>query len=62
VLTLWTCNPSALSQLFYRDGATITNRLGKAVTPKGNSLADGVWLTLWTNNRANVQEWSVKGF
>ncbi|MFF9848226.1 RICIN domain-containing protein [Streptomyces litmocidini] len=61
VLTLWTCG-SASSQQFKPDGATITNQLGKAITPDGNSLADGKWLTLWTNNRANVQEWSVKGF
>ncbi|MGW5782093.1 ricin-type beta-trefoil lectin domain protein [Streptomyces sp. NPDC003863] len=61
VLTLWDCG-SASSQQFKPDGATITNRLGKAITPDGNSLDDGRWLTLWTNNRANVQEWSVKGF
>ncbi|MER6133733.1 RICIN domain-containing protein [Streptomyces sp. NPDC001815] len=62
VLTLWTCNASAGSQQFAPNGNTITNRLGKAVTPKDSSLADGTWLTLWPNNRADVQQWSVKGF
>ncbi|MEU1230402.1 RICIN domain-containing protein [Streptomyces sp. NPDC005828] len=61
VLTLWDCG-SASSQQFAPNGGTITNRLGKAITPTGNSLADGTWLTLWTNNGANVQEWSAKGF
>lgn len=61
VLTLWTCNGNA-SQLFQQDGGAVTNRLGKAVTPKGDSLDDGTYLTLWSKTGNDSQEWRVKGF
>ncbi|MEU3527146.1 RICIN domain-containing protein [Streptomyces sp. NPDC038707] len=61
VLTLWTCNGNA-SQLFKQDGGAVTNRLGKAVTPKGDSLNDGTYLTLWSKTGNDSQEWRVKGF
>ncbi|MFE1909095.1 RICIN domain-containing protein [Streptomyces gardneri] len=65
LLTLWTCNPSSDVQRFSpsADGSAV-NAYGKAITPKGNSFGNGVWLTLWTQGSPtpDVQDWVVKGF
>ncbi|MFC9269043.1 RICIN domain-containing protein [Streptomyces zhihengii] len=51
VLTLWTCT-GALSQGWINDrnaGARIfTLNGGKCITPKGDSFANGTYLTIWT--------------
>ncbi|MFJ6352426.1 RICIN domain-containing protein [Streptomyces sp. NPDC092046] len=69
VLTLWTCNPASDVQRFTPDPVTglLVNAFGKAVATKGNSLADGTTLTLWTRATSSgaasdAQDWSVKGF
>ncbi|GAA2797493.1 RICIN domain-containing protein [Streptomyces showdoensis] len=67
VLTLWTCNPSSDVQRFTPDAVTglLVNDYGKAIATKGNSLADGTVLTLWTKSTGTLpdaQDWSVKGF
>ncbi|MBT2401214.1 RICIN domain-containing protein [Streptomyces sp. ISL-100] len=65
LLTLWTCNPASDVQRFSpsADGSAV-NAYGKAITPKGNSFASGVWLTLWTKGSPtpDAQDWVVKGF
>ncbi|MGW7056021.1 RICIN domain-containing protein [Streptomyces sp. NPDC054888] len=66
VLTLWTCDWSYnSSQKFVVKTAypmkVYTWYGGKCITNKGNSMASGVYLTLWTctNDRVDVQEWNV---
>ncbi|MER7001326.1 RICIN domain-containing protein [Streptomyces sp. NPDC000410] len=65
LLTLWTCNPASEVQRFSpgADGSAL-NAYGMAVTPKGNSLANGVWLTLWPKGTPtpDVQQWVLRGF
>lgn len=68
VLTLWTCNPNTWPspQRFHyeHDNERIYTYHGsKCVTAKGNSLANGTWLTLWTCGAPlnHPQSWVVVG-
>ncbi|MFI0940605.1 RICIN domain-containing protein [Streptomyces sp. NPDC021020] len=63
ILTLWTCNPAQLpSQGWLSLDYPLLNDAFKAMTPYGNRMANGVYLTLWTEaspDIAPVQEWGL---
>ncbi|MFF9852643.1 RICIN domain-containing protein [Streptomyces litmocidini] len=65
VLTLWTCdfnNTGGSPQRFYDEGDRIWTMNGsKCITNKGNSLANGTWLTLWTcaSDWNYAQSWMI---
>ncbi|MFC9154637.1 RICIN domain-containing protein [Streptomyces bauhiniae] len=66
VLTLWTCTNDSSQRFTSIDGVgswpeTYTDFGGKCITNKGDSLADGTYLTLWTCNPSHPtsQHWSA---
>ncbi|MER5965667.1 RICIN domain-containing protein [Streptomyces sp. NPDC002057] len=68
VLTLWTCDFNSLSspQRFDEDFDQYSDRIRtlngtKCITNKGNSLANGTWLTLWSCNPTwnYAQSWQI---
>ncbi|WP_052311662.1 MULTISPECIES: RICIN domain-containing protein [unclassified Actinoplanes] len=65
VLTLWTCDGASDVQRFSAgpDGSLV-NPWGKGLTPSGNDVEKGRYLTLWTKGTPtpDVQDWVIKGF
>ncbi|MFD5883430.1 RICIN domain-containing protein [Streptomyces yangpuensis] len=67
VLTLWTCTGAQSQQFSHQhevgEPMRIYTSYGfKCITNKGDSLRDGVYLTLWTcswDNDAPSQDWSL---
>ncbi|GGW58808.1 hypothetical protein GCM10010503_39900 [Streptomyces lucensis JCM 4490] len=59
VLTLWTCSSTAASQRWDTTPPITHHYSDKALTPKGNNMTNGVYLTLWTWTQSSVQNWQM---
>ncbi|CAM5265932.1 hypothetical protein GCM10010329_02980 [Streptomyces spiroverticillatus] len=61
VLTLWTCGTNDSQEWSSKTRTLLHAHSFKAITPKGGSVANGVYATLWTNNAYSYQTWGLTG-